>query len=148
MLYEVITKQERKITAVDVKNSIEQIAKTYRMLEQPIPKHIMNIKGAEELLNDKIHNDSIHVSGIEVFDDTTLIFYLNEADNLFLHFLAGTDALVFSKKAFDAYGFKSTVGSGAFTYEYFNKVSDHLILLANKEYYGINKQGERRNNFV
>ncbi len=135
--------EERKITAADVKYSIEQICRMHQNAGHNISMRIENIKGAKDFLSYANPPDSVGINGIEVFDDTTLIFYLNKPDGLFIHFLAGSNALVFSKKAYDSYGMQNTVGSGAYTFKYPENVGEKMTLTANKDYYGRNLQGEK-----
>lgn len=133
----------RLITAHDVKYSIEQICKLHLIAGHEMSSQIMNIKDSEQFLVQDLPSDTISIPGIEVFDDTTLIFYLKKEDPMFIHFLAGSNSLVFSEQAFEEYGIKSTVGSGAFTFNYPKSVGDGMILKANTEYYGMNKQLEK-----
>lgn len=133
----------RKINAYDVKYSIEKIALYHTISKHSISSQLRNIEGSEALLNDKISTDSINITGIEVLNDTTIIFRLKESDELFLHFLAGSNSLVFAKEAFQKYGFKNTVGSGAYTFTYPNIKGETMTLIANTNYFGKNKQQQQ-----
>jgi len=134
-------KLSRKIKAQDVKYSIEQITRYHAISKHEISSQIRNIIGSEKILDSGFKTDSSHISGIEVINDTTLVFQLREPDALFLHFLASTNSLVFSRDAFEAYGFKNTVGSGAFTFSYPSIKGHGMILVSNPDFFRKNRQG-------
>lgn len=136
-------KETKQITAYDVKYSIEKIALYHIIKNHSISTQLKNIEGSEALLNDKISTDSILINGIEVLNDTTIVFKLKKADELFLHFLAGTNSLIFAKEAFQKYGFKNTVGSGAYTYEYPNIKGEAMSLSTNPNYFAKNQQQQK-----
>lgn len=133
----------RPITAYDVKYSIEKIALYHTKSKHKVSSQFKNIVGSEVLFNDSIQTDSINIPGIEVLNDTTIKFNLKEADPLFLHFLAGSNALVFAKEAFNTYGFKSTVGSGPFLFKYPEIKGQTVNLIANPNYFAKNKQQQQ-----
>lgn len=136
-------KKIKKITANDVKYSIEKIALHHAINEHAIASQLKNIEGSEILLNEKIAADSINIKGIEVLNDTTIIFKLKETDELFLHYLAGTNTLIFAKEAFQKYGFKNTIGSGAFTFNYPHIKGETMNLIANSKFFLKNQQQQQ-----
>lgn len=138
-----IDNKTRKITANDVKYSIEQIAKFHVLNKHEISSQLSNIVGAKSILESTSENDSLHFSGIEVINDTTIIFNLIKSDPLFLHYLASTNSLVFAQEAYEAYGYKSTVGSGAFTFSYPNIKGHSMVLKANPNYFHKNVQKQQ-----
>ncbi len=62
---------------------------------------------------------------------------------MFIHYLAGTNSLVFAKEAFLAYGINNTVGSGAYKLTMPKIKGQPVILTANNNYYVKNKQFEQ-----
>ena len=133
----------RRIVASDVKYSIEQICHYRYLSQQEISKQVQNIKGFQAIIDKSLSNQQCNFSGIKVINDTILVFELNEPDALFLHFLAGTQSLVFPQEAFDAYGFKSTVGSGPFCFKKPDSKTDPITLVANPNYFGKTRQNEQ-----
>jgi len=135
------SQKTRKITAADVKYSIEQIAHFHVNLKHEISSQLKNIQGADSLLNSSFQNKTVHINGINVINDTTIIFKLKKPDPLFVHFLASTNTLVFPKEAFEAYGFKSTVGSGAYCFKNPDVFGHAITLTANPGFFMKNNQG-------
>ncbi|MDA3893079.1 MAG: ABC transporter substrate-binding protein [Salinivirgaceae bacterium] len=130
----------RKIVASDVKYSIEKIALFHAISKHGIASQLKNIIGSESLLDSTVQTDTLDISGIEVVNDTTLVFQLKKPDPLFLHFLANTNSLVFAKEAFNTYGYKSTVGSGAYSFEYPSIKGHTITLVATNVFFGRNQQ--------
>ncbi len=133
----------RIITASDFKYSIEQICRFHIQSSHSVSKQLTNLKGFADFYEAEQNNDTSEIPGIIVYNDTTLVFKLNEPDKMFIHFLAGTNSLVFAKEAFDKYGFESTVGSGAFCLNNMKNKSMSLVLTANTNYYQRNRQNEQ-----
>lgn len=133
----------RNIVAADVKYSIEQICHYRYLSQQNISAQVQNIKGFESIIDKSLSNQECSISGIKVINDTLIVFELNEPDELFLHFLAGTQSLVFPQEAFDAYGFKSTIGSGPFRFNYAGNKTEPITLIANPNYFGKTRQNEQ-----
>jgi ABC-type transport system substrate-binding protein len=133
----------RKIVASDIKYSIEQICHLHLLSQHELSKQIKNIKGAEVFQGAKLTNNMPHIDGIKVLNDTLIEFELNEADPLFEYFLASTNSLVFPPEAFNAYGFNSTVGSGAYTFNYAEIKGQAITLIANPNYFVETPQQER-----
>lgn len=138
-----LNNRTRQIIANDVKYSIEQIAKFHVLNKHEISSQLSNIKGYEAILKSKSNNDSVQISGIEVINDTTIIFDLVKPDPLFLHYLASTNSLVFAHEAYNTYNYKSTVGSGAYTFTYPNIKGHAMVLKANPNYFQHNKQKQQ-----
>jgi oligopeptide transport system substrate-binding protein len=132
----------RPITAGDFKYSLEQICRLKLVAGHFISRQIRNIKGSENFINNGYLDNKNLIDGIKTINDSTLVIELEQPDALFVHFLAGTNALVFPHEAFDAYGYKSTVGSGAFTFAYAQQKGASIRLAANEKYYRTNKQGK------
>jgi len=133
----------RKIVASDIKYSIEKIGYLHRLSQHEFSDQLKNIVGAEVLSNSQIFDKNIDFSGIQVINDSVVEFKLNAADDLFLHFLAGTNSLIFAKESFDAYGYKSLVGSGAYSFKYAEIKGHAITLIANPNYFGVNRQKEK-----
>ena len=68
----------RKIKAADVKYSIEHIARYHVLSKHEISSQLRNIIGSEKILDSVFITDSSQISGIEVINDTTLIFHLKD----------------------------------------------------------------------
>ncbi len=129
----------RRIVASDVKYSIEQICKIHKQKNYQINKPVKNIEGFNQFESGLTDN----IQGIEAFNDTTLIITLLQPDEMFIHYLAGTNSLVFAKEAFLAYGINNTVGSGAYKLTMPKIKGQPVILTANNNYYVKNKQFEQ-----
>lgn len=125
----------RPIVAADVKYSIERICRNKLIDGIGISRQVLNIVGTDSFLPEAKDNDSVHIAGIVAENDSVLIINLKEPDKLFLHFLAGTSALVFAPEAYNAYGINGTVGSGAFTFKYPKSVGNPYILTYNPNYW-------------
>jgi len=133
----------RKITAYDVKYSIEQIAKFHVLKQHEISFQLSNIKGSNDILKLTVNNDTTHISGIKVINDTTIVFELEKSDPIFIHYLASTNGLVFPKEAFNMYGFRSTVGSGAYLFKYPDIKGQTITLIANPNFFLKNRQKQK-----
>lgn len=131
----------RQIVASDVKYSIERICRNKLIEGIGLSRQVLNIAGADEFLPEAKDNDSVHISGIVAENDSVLIINLKEPDKLFLHYLAGTNALVFAPEAFNAYGINGTVGSGAFRFKYPKSVGNPYILTYNPNYWATTADG-------
>jgi len=133
----------RKITAYDFKYAIEQICRSHIHSGHSLSKQVNNIIGFNAFLQAEQNKDTSEISGIVAFDDTTLVFRLENSDEMFIHYLAGTNALVFPKEAFEKYGVESTVGSGAFLLKNTKSINQRLILTYNENYFLKNNQKEQ-----
>jgi peptide/nickel transport system substrate-binding protein len=133
----------RKIVASDIKYSIEKICQLHLLSQHEFSNQIINIVGAEVLSNLQIFDKNITFSGIQVVNDSVVEFKLTKADDLFLHFLAGTNSLVFAKESFVAYGYKNLVGSGAYSFKYAEIKGHAITMIANPSYFGMNRQKEK-----
>jgi ABC-type transport system substrate-binding protein len=131
----------RVIIAADIKYCIEQVCRNHLKNNHTLARQIFNIAGSDSLFNSPQNPDSITIGGIRVINDTTLEFKLKQPDELFIHFLAGPNSLVFPKEGFNAYGIKNNVGSGAFTFNYPKIKGEPITLKANPGYFMLNKQG-------
>ncbi|MBO7497419.1 MAG: hypothetical protein J6T98_12790 [Salinivirgaceae bacterium] len=133
----------RRITAADVKYSIEQICRNKLVDNHGISSQISNICGAVDFLQVAKNNDSVNIAGIVAKNDSTLIINLKSPDKLFIHFLAGTNALVFAREAFNAYGTNGTVGSGPFLFKYPKIIGQTINLTRNPNYWGVSDDNEQ-----
>ncbi len=118
----------RHITAADFKYSIEQVCRNRQAQERDVPRQVRNIEGADAFLPNAKDNDLLDISGIEAPNDSVLVIKLKKPDELFLHFLAGPNALVFAREAFNAYGVNGTAGSGPFRMKYPNIIGQQIVL--------------------
>lgn len=133
----------RQITAHDFKYSIEQICKNHIDNGHSIAKQLKNIKGFENFETSYRNKEKTGIKGIYAYNDTILVFDLNKPDKMFIHFLAGTNGLVFSKEGFEKYGTQNAVGSGSFILKKQTDKTKPLILVKNKKYYKKNAQNEQ-----
>ncbi len=133
----------RKIVASDIKYSIEQICHLHILSQHELSKQIRNIKGAEAIMEETISNAKVSFEGIKIINDSIVEFLLIESDELFIFFLASTNSLIFPYEAFDEYGFKSTVGSGAYQFTYSPIKGQAISLVAHSRYFRTNKQNEQ-----
>lgn len=125
----------RHITAADFKYSIEQICRNRLAHDRGVPQQVRNIEGADNFLPTAKTNDSLNISGIAAPSDSVLVIKLKNPDDLFLHFLAGTNALVFAREAFNAYGVNGTAGSGPFRIKYPNIIGQQIVLTRTNDYW-------------
>lgn len=133
----------RNIVAADVKYSIEQIFHYHMLSQHEFSKQVKNIKGVPALIDKGLNGKELNISGIETPNDSVIIFNLLAPDAMFFHFLASTNSLIFPKEAFESYGFKSTVGSGAYYLKYPKVKGKTITLVANKNYFESTKRGEQ-----
>lgn len=129
----------RPIVANDVKYSIEQICRIRLADSLPISSQVENIAGYDDFLLD----NSLGIAGISAKNDSVIVIKLNKPDSKMLRFLAGTDALVFAREAFDTYGTNSTVGSGAFRLDQPEYKGQAISLSYNPNYWNLSRQKEQ-----
>lgn len=133
----------RHIVSSDIKYSIEQICRNKLKSDRPVPQQITNIAGSEDFMSMAKLNETASISGIEAENDSVLVIRLNEPDDLFIHFLASTNALIFPHEAYGAYGTNSTVGSGPFCMKYPQSQGLPIELTYNSGYWKQSKQKEQ-----
>lgn len=129
--------EEALMTANDVIFSIELMCgefynSGYNLL-------MKNLIGAEAFYNDEC--DSI--SGIEVINDSTVIFKLSEPAPTIIYLLASSKASVISEVAYKAYGHNLHVGNGPFTFIKVNADSTEISLGKNKNYFRTSHNGDK-----
>ncbi len=129
----------RTIIANDIKYSIEQICRNRLADSLPISSQVGNIAG----YNDFLLDNSLGITGISAKNDSVIIVRLDKPDSRLLQFLAGTDALVFAREAFDAYGTNGTVGSGAFRLDKPEYKGQPVTLAYNPNYWKMSRQKEQ-----
>lgn len=132
----------RRIVAADVKYSIEQICRNKLAEEIAVSRQVMNIEGADSFMPLAKNSDSVNISGIVAQNDSVLTIKLKEPDRLFIYFLAGTNALVFAREAYNTYGVNGTVGSGAYCFRYPKIIGQSIELSYNPNYWGLSDQNE------
>lgn len=132
----------RRIVAADVKYSIEQICRNKLTDGVGISRQVMNIEGADSFMPIARNNDSVNISGIVAQNDSVLTIRLKNPDKLFIYFLAGTNALVFAREAYNAYGINGTVGSGAFCFHYPKIIGQSIDLTFNPNYWEVSDENE------
>ena len=132
----------RNIVAADVKYSVEQVFRIQLLNDYKNFRQILNIEGADQFLKTAKTNDSVNISGIIAQNDTTLIFKLKKADDLFIHYLAGPNTLVFAKEAFNTFGINGTAGSGAFIIKYPTIKGQPIELVRNRKYWKTSAENE------
>lgn len=132
----------RKIVATDVKYSIEKIFHTHVIGQHELSEQVKNIKGSELVCEAGENGKQVSFEGIRVINDSVIEFDLKKPDELFTYFLASTNSLVFPREAFESYKYKSTVGSGAYCFQYADIKGHAITLVANSRYYGTNQQKE------
>ena len=133
----------RRIVAADVKYSIEQICRNKLVDDIGISRQVMNIEGADKFVPVAKNNDSVNISGIVALNDSVLTIKLKNPDKLFMYYLAGTNALVFAREAYNAYGVNGTVGSGAFCFRYPKTFGQAIELTYNPHYWGVSEEKEQ-----
>lgn len=128
----------RKVTAQDVKFSFE-------LLSQPAYAINFNIifkdklKGATAFYNGKAKE----IEGIKVLNDSTIKLIIEAPNNSFIYGLAHVSTSIIAKEAYDAYGAKMTVGTGAFVYTEPVDILKDLYLTYNPTYYLLDEEGNQ-----
>ncbi len=120
----------RKVTANDFLFSFNLLA-TQNNNNNNFFGTIDNIIGAKE----HYLNKELHIKGIIVENDSTLILKLKKPNPLFLYCLALPAASVIPEEAFKKYSYNSYVGCGPFFIKNLSKNSDSLSLIRNPRYY-------------
>ena len=133
----------RHIVAADFKYSIEQICRNKLVEGNVISRQVMNIVGADSFMLKARNNDLVDIPGIVTPNDSVLIINLKTPDKLFIHYLASTNALVFAREAFNAYGVNGTVGSGPFKFKYPKTIGQAIELVYNPYYWEVSEQNEQ-----
>lgn len=136
-------KKGRKIVASDFKFSIEQICRNKIVNDRPVTHQAMNIKGIDNFLETTSYVDTASISGIVAQNDSVLVINLIKPDELFVHFLAGSNALIFSHEAFYTYGIFGTAGSGPYSIKYPKSLGAPVELYYNKNYWKKSKQNDQ-----
>ena len=98
-----------------------------------------NLIGAEAFYNNKC--DSI--SGIEVVNDSTILFKLSEPAPTIIYLLASSKASIISEVAYKTYGHNLHVGNGPFTFLKVNTDSTEISLGKNKNYFRTSDNGDK-----
>lgn len=125
----------RRIVSKDVKYSIEQICRHKMASGYSISRQIENIVGSDNFIATAKNNDTVNIYGIKTISDSILTISLKKPDELFLHYLASVNALVFAPEAYNTYGINGTVGSGAYYLQYSKQPSKTVTLTYNPNYY-------------
>ena len=126
----------RKVTAQDVKFTFELLcSKEYEINYTSLIKPYL--KGAEEFFT----GASKTISGLEIIDDYTVKFTLNEPSSSFIYILAMPNTSVIAKEAYDKYGKEMTVGCGPFLYTKSKDLTKDLYLVYNPRYYQKDENG-------
>ncbi len=120
----------RSVTAEDVKYTFELLSsKDFKINFDPIVKPY--IKGAEDFFNGKTDQ----IEGIEVVDDFTIKFTLNQASPSFIYTLAMPNTSIIAKEAYEKYGKEMTVGCGPFKFIKPVDITKELSFIYNEKYY-------------
>jgi oligopeptide transport system substrate-binding protein len=86
---------------------------------------------------------SFDLEGVKVIDDYTLQIILERPNSLFLNMLTHPSLVVIPKEAYEKYGEKSTVGTGAFIFSQEQESPSRVILVRNNSYHGIDDFGNQ-----
>jgi len=132
-----LSPEEALMTANDVVFSIELMCgefynSGYNFL-------MKNLIGAEAFYNDEC--DSI--SGVEVVNDSTIVFKLSEPAPTIIYLLASSKTSIISEVAYKAYGHNLHVGNGPFTFLEVNADSTEILLGKNKNYFRTSNNGDK-----
>lgn len=126
----------RILTAEDVKYTFELLCSkeceySYTAFIKPY------LKGAEDFFEGKADQ----ISGLEIIDDHTVKFTLNQPSSSFLYILAMPNTSIIAKEAFEKYGKEMTVGNGPFLYLKPKDLTKEIFLAYNPKYYGKDENG-------
>ncbi len=126
----------KTLTAQDVKFTFELLcSKEYEINYSSLIKPYL--KGAEDFFN----GTADHISGLEIIDDYTVKFTLNEPSSSFIYILAMPNTSIIAKEAYDKYGKEMTVGCGPFLYTKSKDLTKDLYLVYNPKYYQKDENG-------
>lgn len=126
----------RLLTAQDVKYTFELLCSdeceySYTAFLKPY------LKGAEAFFN----GESDHIEGLEIVDDYTVKFTLNEPSSSFIYILAMPNTNIIAHEAFEKYGKEMTVGNGPFMFVKPKDLTKEIYLVYNPKYYGKDENG-------
>ncbi|MCB9188656.1 MAG: ABC transporter substrate-binding protein [Flavobacteriales bacterium] len=126
----------RTLTAEDVRYTFEllcseQCEYSYTSFLKPY------LKGAEAFFEGKAD----HIEGLEIIDEHTVKFTLNEPSSSFIYILAMPNTSIIAKEAFEKYGKEMTVGCGPFMYIKPKDMTKAVSLVYNPKYYGKDENG-------
>ncbi|CAG5086998.1 ABC transporter substrate-binding protein [Parvicella tangerina] len=126
----------RVLSAEDVKYTFELLCSkeceySYSSFLKPY------LKGAEAFFN----GTADHIEGLEIVDDHTVKFTLNEPSSSFIYILAMPNTSIIPKEAFEKYGKEMTVGCGPFMYTKPKDMTKAIDLVYNPKYYGRDENG-------
>jgi peptide/nickel transport system substrate-binding protein len=126
----------RVLTAQDVKFTFELLcSKEYEINYSSLIKPYL--KGAEDFFS----GASESISGLEIVDDYTVKFTLNEPSSSFIYILTMPNTSIIAKEAYDKYGKNMTVGCGPFLYTKAKDLTKDLYLVYNPKYYQKDDKG-------
>ena len=126
----------RKVIASDFKYSFEIM--TSKETSQNTHLFKDRVVGASEYLEGK----ASEISGIQAIDDQTLQITILKPQSSFIYLLALPNSAVIAHEAFDKYGNKMTVGTGAFQYVEPTSPSE-TSLAFNENYYLKDEDGNQ-----
>jgi len=124
----------RKLTAKDVEYSLYQLC-SQQHTNYNFQAVMFRVLGARKYYEaSKNGTPDFDIPGIKVINDFKITIKLEKPMPYFLNALAMPYSAVYPKEAFEKYGERNYVGTGAF---YLNNYpdSEHIVLIKNKDYY-------------
>ncbi|HVA98853.1 MAG TPA: ABC transporter substrate-binding protein [Bacteroidia bacterium] len=102
-----------------------------------------NVVGADKYFDDsKTGKPSYDLEGVKVIDDYTVQIKLLHPNSAFLYQLTNPGAFIIAKEAYEDYGNKIRLGTGAFVYAD-SQNPNEILLKRNNNYYGTDTLGNQ-----
>jgi oligopeptide transport system substrate-binding protein len=129
----------RELVASDVKFSYELLC-TKGISDNVFQNSFKDrLLGATEFYNGEAES----ISGIEIVDDYTVKLKTVKPSSSFLYIVANPTTSIIPKEAYEKYGLKSTVGTGAFIYNMKKSDKTKIVLDRNPNYHVTDKLGNQ-----
>lgn len=129
----------REVNADDVLYTFNQICKA---TDNKTP-YFNVLKGVVKGADDYFSGKKESIEGIRKTGNNTIEIQLIKPNSSFLKKLAGINFSIIAKEAFEKYGNKNKVGTGAFIARPFDSYNDQYILTKNPKYHGKDKNGDQ-----
>lgn len=134
----------RELTADDFKYSFQLLCTKGPLNAQFSGTFKDRVKGANEYYDASENPDTAKgIEGIKVIDANTLQITLTAPSNSFKYILASPGTFVIPHEAFDKYGEDAHIGTGPFIPVKPDQNGERLVLVKNKNYYGVDSLGNQ-----
>ncbi len=134
----------RRMTAEDVRFSIERILHG-RTRSPGLWVFRTRLVGAEDYYTGTLQGKTLNCEGIQILDDSTIVFILEQPYAPFLQLLSMPYAWIIPHEAVERYGQdygRHPVGTGAFCFDHW-LADREIVLRKNPHYFKVDEQGQR-----